>query len=257
MSSFKDRAQAQKATARKPDARKTRRGAIERDHGPLLRLVAESAPKRPVQQARALATPLNAAQARYDVAMASKKLIFAIGPAGTGKTWLAATRAAEALKAGLIKSIIVTRPTIEAGASLGFLPGELEEKNEPYFRPVRDALAETLGSGPLEYFIKDGTIEARPLAYLRGATFKDAWIILDEAQNTTPVEMKMFLTRIGENAKVIVDGDEGQKDIVGMSGLTDAVKRLEGHPDIEVVRFTTDDIVRSGLCHDIVIRYQD
>lgn len=253
MSSLKQRDLARKGS--KAATRQARR--LPQDHGPLLRLVAEETPRRPVQASRALAKPLTPAQARYDVAIASKKLIFAIGPAGTGKTWLGATRAAEALRAGLTKSIIVTRPTVEAGTSLGFLPGELEEKNEPYFRPVREALAETLGSGPLEFFIKDGTIEARPLAYLRGSTFRDCWVILDEAQNTTPTEMKMFLTRIGEGCTMIVDGDPDQKDIPGASGLIDAVGRLQDNPDVGVVEFGVDDIVRSGLCMDIVKAYRN
>jgi phosphate starvation-inducible PhoH-like protein len=200
--------------------------------------------------------PLTQAQAEYDTFIREKIITFGVGPAGTGKTWLAAIRAAEALQNGEIQKIIITRPAVEAGEELGFLPGELEEKIEPYFRPVRDALAERLGAGPLDYFIKSGVIEARPLAYLRGATFKNCWVILDEAQNTTPTQMKMFLTRIGENAKMIINGDLRQKDIHGMSGLEDALTRIKNLTRIGVMHFATKDIVRHGLCQEIVECYE-
>ena len=201
-------------------------------------------------------TPLNEAQADYIKAIFGHAVTFGVGPAGTGKTWLAAMLAAEALASEQIERIIVTRPAVEAGESLGFLPGEQDEKYEPYFRPVHDALEEYLGTGALEYHLKAGNIEARPLAYLRGATFKDAWVILDEAQNTTPSQMKMFLTRIGRNAKIIVNGDPRQKDIPGESGLTDALTRLKGLGGCSFVRFTQKDIVRSGMCQAIASRYE-
>jgi phosphate starvation-inducible PhoH-like protein len=183
-------------------------------------------------------------------------LTFGVGPAGTGKTWLAATRAAQRLAAGEIERIVITRPAIEAGENLGFLPGNLDEKYEPYFRPVRDALEETLGCGTVEYMLKAGTIEVRPLAFLRGTTFKNCWVIADEMQNTTPAQMKMFLTRIGEDCRVIVNGDPLQTDIAGKSGLSDALDRLKAMKSVEFCWFTREDIVRSGLCQAIAERYE-
>lgn len=243
----------------RPDARKERRGARPRNDEGLHRLLGEAqliaetstkARKEPVKA-------LNDAQRRYDAAMRSSDIVFGIGPAGTGKTWLAAMRAAEAMRAKTIEKIYVTRPAVEAGESLGFLPGELEEKYEPYFRPVRDALEEGLGKSHLEFLLRSGAIEARPLALLRGATFKNCWVLLDEAQNTTPSQMKMFLTRIGENAKLIVNGDPKQKDIPGESGLVDAARRFDNTPGIEFVHFRRADIVRSGLCQVIVEGYEN
>lgn len=183
------------------------------------------------------------------------KLTFGLGPAGTGKTYVCAAMAADALKAKSIKKIILTRPAVEAGESLGFLPGLLEEKFEPFMRPFKDVLNERLGAGFVEYAMKDKRIEALPLAYMRGMTFKDCWVILDEAQNTTPTQMKMFLTRIGENSKVIVNGDLSQKDIPGRSGLADAVQRVAHLNSVRVVRFTRDDVVRDGLVQEIIDCY--
>lgn len=201
-------------------------------------------------------TPKNDAQKHYMKKINGTSIVFGIGPAGTGKTWLAAVMAAQALKAGLINRIIVTRPAIEVGTRLGFLPGELEEKYEPYFRPVKDALEEALGKGHTEYLIKSGKIEARPLQYLRGATLKDAWVIFDEAQNSTPTEMKMFLTRYGENCKYIINGDLRQQDIPGKSGLLDAIEKLGGLSDVAICTFTRADIVRHGLVKHIIDRYE-
>ena len=200
---------------------------------------------------------LTEAQVDYDHSITNNIITFGVGPAGTGKTYVAAYRAAQALKNDWVERVVVTRPAIEAGETLGFLPGEMDEKYEPYFRPVRDALEEFLGSGPLEYYLKNKIIEARPLAYLRGATLKNAFVLFDEAQNTTPTQMKMFLSRIGDNAKVIVDGDPRQKDISGMSGLEDALNRLEGLAQVGVVEFDKSDIVRSGICRAIMNRYDD
>ncbi|MFA9261808.1 MAG: PhoH family protein [Undibacterium sp.] len=199
--------------------------------------------------------PLNDAQRAYDAAFKSSNIIFGVGPAGTGKTWLAARRAAEALEDGLIEKIIVTRPAVEAGESLGFLPGELEEKYEPYIRPVREALEEKLGSSHVEYLLKTGVIEARPLAYLRGSTIKNSWLIADEMQNATPKQFMMLLSRIGEGSKFIVNGDPTQTDIVGISGLKDAVDRLKGMSGFSLIEFEIADIVRSGVCQEIVRRY--
>jgi phosphate starvation-inducible PhoH-like protein len=220
----------------------------------LLKL-AEEQPVRRQRRADKIVKPLTKAQALYDQAITSNIITFSTGPAGAGKTWWAAMRAAKALDAGEIERIIITRPAVEAGEEMGFLPGELDEKYEPYFRPVRDALEEFLGSGPLEYHLKAKTIEARPLAYLRGATLKNAFVILDEAQNTTPTQMKLFLTRIGEETKVVVDGDLTQKDINGVSGLEDALARLRNVPGVGFVTFSREDIVRSGICRDICAAY--
>lgn len=236
--------------------RTERRVKRRNDHEPLLRLVKEEITRKPTRAKHTEIKPMTETQRLYDAAIKANIITFATGPAGTGKTWLAAARAADALRAGEIERIIVTRPAVEAGESMGFLPGEMDEKFEPYFRPVRDVFEERLGSGQLEYFLKNKIIEARPLAYLRGATFKNSWILFDEAQNTTPVQMKLFLTRIGNDTKVIITGDLAQKDIAGMSGLQDALARLKGVRNIAEVHFEIADIVRSGICRDIVIAYE-
>jgi phosphate starvation-inducible PhoH-like protein len=239
-------------------ARNQRRGARRkgREHGPLLRLVEEEVSRRPIRASRQELKPLTDAQRLYDASILANRITFGVGPAGTGKTWWAAARAAEELQASRIERIIVTRPAVEAGENLGFMPGDLEEKYEPYFRPVRDALEERLGSGTVEYMLKAKIIEARPLAFLRGATLKHAWVILDEGQNTTPAQMKMFLTRIGEGATFIVNGDISQKDIEGASGLADAIRRLSDVNGISVVRFGIEDIVRDPLVGAIASRYE-
>lgn len=156
----------------------------------------------------------------------------------------------------MIDKIIITRPAVEAGESLGFLPGEIEDKFDPYLQPFRDVLNERLGKSFVEYMLKIGRIEAAPLAYMRGRTFKRAFVILDEAQNTTPNQMKLFLTRIGHDCKVVVNGDIRQKDIHGQSGLDDAVKRISHIPSVKCVRFTRQDVVRSGLVQEIVEAYE-
>jgi len=199
--------------------------------------------------------PRTETQSRYMKAIKSHDLIYGLGPAGTGKTFIAASLAAEALASKRIEKIILTRPAVDAGESMGYLPGELEEKFEPYLRPFRDTLTERLGKGPLEYYIKTGKIEAIPLAYMRGMTFKDCWVLLDEAQNVTPKEMLMFLTRIGENCKVVISGDMDQADIRGESGLRDAVKRTAWIPQVKVITFKIEDVVRSGLVLDVLKSY--
>lgn len=196
------------------------------------------------------------AQGRYIMALESSTLIFAIGPAGTGKTYVAASFAAEELSAKRIQQIIVTRPNIEVGVGLGFLPGELEDKYLPYLAPFQSIMIERLGVGVYEYALKSKKILPEPLGFMRGKTFNDAIVILDEAQNTTPAEMKMFLTRIGKNCTVIVDGDADQCDLSGPSGLMDAVHRLCKVPGVEVIEFTEDDIVRSGIVRDILRAYR-
>lgn len=194
-------------------------------------------------------------QKRYLAAMSANILTFATGPAGTGKTFLCTAMAANMLQSNRVSKIILTRPAVEAGENLGFLPGEIDEKFDPYLQPYRDALEKRLSKTHVDYLIKRGRIEARPLAYMRGSNFDDAFVILDEAQNTTPSQMKMFLTRIGQNTKVVVNGDMDQSDIKGTSGLYDAVHRLKGMAGSAMVNFTIDDVVRSDIVGRIIRAY--
>lgn len=196
------------------------------------------------------------AQGHYISAFISSKLIFGIGPAGTGKTYCAATYAADQLLDKQIERIIITRPNIEVGAGMGFLPGELEDKFLPYLAPFREIMIDRMGIGQYECAVKSEKISPQPIGFMRGKTFSNAIVILDEAQNVTPTEMKMFLTRIGENCTVIVDGDADQCDLSGPSGLMDAVHRLHNVRGVSVVEFTEDDIVRSGLVRDILRAYR-
>lgn len=185
-------------------------------------------------------------------------LIFAIGPAGTGKTYTAIALAVRALKNREIKKIILSRPAVEAGENLGFLPGDLKEKIDPYLQPLYDALQDMIPSRKLEDFMKEGIIEIAPLAFMRGRTLSNAFVILDEAQNTTINQLKMFLTRMGLNAKFIVTGDVTQIDLPkrSNSGLIFAMKLLQNIESISVVQFNTNDIVRHRLVRDIVDAYQ-
>lgn len=200
--------------------------------------------------------PKNEAQGHYLLAIDRSTVTFGVGPAGTGKTYLCAAVAADALRDKRIKRIIITRPVIEAGENLGFLPGEIDEKFDPYFKPIRSVLDRRLGASFVTNLMKLGRIEALPMAYMRGHTFDDAFVILDEAQNTTPAQMKLFLTRIGRNAKVVVNGDIRQKDILVRSGLEDALVKLKGVKGISVVEFKRGDIVRSGIVQRIVEAYE-
>jgi phosphate starvation-inducible protein PhoH and related proteins len=212
----------------------------------------------PTKTTRAAVEPLkaqNASQERYIKAIKSSAVTFGIGPAGTGKTYIAGALAAEALRSNTVDKIIVTRPAVDAGESLGFLPGELMEKFEPYIQAFRSVMNERLGKSSVDYMLKHGKIEAIPLAYMRGLTFKNAFVIMDEAQNATPAQMKLFLTRIGNNATVVVNGDLEQQDITGPSGLEDAVARVRSIASCRVVKFSSADIVRSGLVQQIVEAY--
>lgn len=210
------------------------------------------------QAARSPWKPKTKAQAAYKNAIETYDLIFCRGPMGTGKSFVAAAAAADALKAGQIEKIIVTRPSVEAEEEYGHLPGELEEKWEPFFAPIRKILEERLGAGAVEMYIKNGKIEIAPIGFLRGHTFKDCWVIFDEAQNATKKQMKLVLTRIGENCKMIIDGDpDEQLDIpAGDSGFDDAWNRMRGHSQVGFATFDVDDIVRSGLARDILLRYR-
>ena len=240
--------------------RMKRRGNRHKNHDPLLKLVDEEKTTRPPRKPnKQVVKPLNDAQKAYDQAIAANTITFGIGPAGTGKTWLAAIRACEALDRGEIETIVVTRPAIEAEQeNLGFLPGELEEKYEPYLRPVREAFEDYFGSSHVELMIKRGIIQPRPLAFLRGATLKNCWVLADEMQNATKGQHKLLYTRIGENAKFIVNGDPRQCDLPNpsASGLMDAAGRLRSIKSVAVVTFTRQDIVRSGMAQAVVEAYE-
>jgi phosphate starvation-inducible protein PhoH and related proteins len=200
---------------------------------------------------------LNDAQSRYIKSIHNNIITLSCGPAGAGKTYVCGSLAAEALANGKTDKIIVTRPVQEAGESLGFLPGELEDKFAPYFQPFKDVLEERLGKGQVQGLVKAGRIEASPLAYMRGRSFKNCWIILDEAQNCTVTQMKLFLTRIGENCTVVVNGDVSQRDVNGTCGLSDAMRRLANINGVNIINFTKADIVRSGMVQEVVEAYED
>ena len=197
-------------------------------------------------------------QKHYLKAINNHDLVFGIGPAGTGKTYIAVINAISMLKNGQIKRIILTRPAVEAGESLGFLPGDLKEKVDPYLRPLYDALYEVLGTKQTEELIDKGTIEIAPLAYMRGRTLENAYVILDEAQNTTINQMKLFLTRLGFNSKMVVTGDITQIDLpkkVG-SGLVNACNILKGVTGISIIQFERVDVIRHQLVQKVLERYE-
>lgn len=198
-------------------------------------------------------------QRQYIRAMQKYDLVFGIGPAGTGKTYLAVVMAVQALKNGHVKRIILTRPAVEAGESLGFLPGDLKEKVDPYLRPLYDSLHDVLGLDQTTRMIERGTIEIAPLAYMRGRTLDDAFVILDEAQNTTKAQMKMFLTRLGFGSKMVITGDKTQIDLPNgvASGLTHAEHMLKGIKDISFQVLEAGDIVRHPLVAKIIKAYDD
>jgi phosphate starvation-inducible PhoH-like protein len=199
--------------------------------------------------------PLNYIQGEYLRAIHDNSIIFGIGSAGTGKTYIAATYAAGELFHRRIKKIILTRPNVETGKGLGFLPGTLEEKYAPYLEPFDQIFSNSLGRGFYEYALNKNQIIPKPLGFMRGTTFEDCIVLLDEAQNATRDEMKMVLSRIGKNCKIIISGDQEQSDI-NNSGLLDASTRLEHIDGIEVVRFRDEDIVRSKLCKQIILAYK-
>ena len=197
-------------------------------------------------------------QKKYVDLMKKKIITFGIGPAGTGKTYLAVAMAVNAYKAKQVEKIILTRPAVEAGEKLGFLPGDLQEKVNPYLRPLYDALQEMLGIDTYGKMMERGTIEIAPLAYMRGRTLSNAYIILDEAQNTTKEQIKMFLTRLGENSKMVITGDLTQIDLPSghTSGLKHAVKILKNIEDIGIMYFSEKDVVRHPLVQQIVKAYE-
>lgn len=203
-------------------------------------------------------TPKTEGQKVYVDSIRNHTITFGIGPAGTGKTFLAVTLAAFYLKNREVERIILTRPAVEAGEKLGYLPGDLQEKVDPYLRPLYDALHDMFGSEQVQRFMMRGIIEVAPLAYMRGRTLENAFVILDEAQNTTPEQMKMFLTRLGNQSKMVVNGDKTQIDLPGKmkSGLTEAEQVLKGIKDIGMVYFSEQDVVRHDLVAKIVKAYE-
>lgn len=202
--------------------------------------------------------PKTLGQKKYIDCINGNTIVFGVGPAGTGKTYLAVAMAVKAFRAKEVNRIILTRPAVEAGEKLGFLPGDLQQKVDPYLRPLYDALFDMLGADNFQKYQEKGNIEVAPLAYMRGRTLDDSFIILDEAQNTTPEQMKMFLTRLGFNSKIVVTGDVTQIDLPDgkKSGLKEAVKILKDIPDITTVRFTEKDVVRHRLVQDIIKAYE-
>ena len=201
--------------------------------------------------------PKTLGQKKYIEAIKGNYIVFGIGPAGTGKTYLAVAMAVKALKEHEVTKIILTRPAVEAGEKLGFLPGDLQNKVDPYLRPLYDALFDMLGAEGFQKYLEKGIIEVAPLAYMRGRTLDNAFVILDEAQNTTPEQMKMFLTRLGSGSKMVVNGDITQIDLMEgkRSGLIDAVGILKNIEGILQVRLTDRDVVRFRLVADIVRAY--
>lgn len=203
--------------------------------------------------------PRSATQAKYITEMMQNELVFGLGPAGTGKTYLAVALAVSMMLEGAVDKIILSRPAVEAGENLGFLPGDLKEKVDPYLRPLYDALYEMLPAEQVDKKLALGEIEIAPLAFMRGRTLSNAFVILDEAQNTTPMQMKMFLTRLGENSRMVVNGDLSQVDLPRgvISGLRDALDTLKGISNIESVTFSANDVVRHGLVAKIVKAYEE
>lgn len=198
-------------------------------------------------------------QAEYLEALADQDLVIATGPAGTGKTYLAVAAALQCLRKGEVRRLVLTRPVVEAGENLGFLPGDMEDKIDPYLRPLYDAMSDLLGPAQARRMRDLEVVEVAPLAYMRGRTLTDAFVILDEAQNATTGQLKMFLTRLGEGTRAVVTGDRTQTDLPGTKsgGLDEAIRRLRGLEGIEMIEFSQDDVQRSALVQRIVEAYGD
>ncbi len=219
--------------------------------------VAES-PKVMIRTRKKTIVPRSATQVAYMEALTRNDIIFALGPAGTGKTYLAVAQAVSQLITGSVDRLILSRPAVEAGERLGFLPGDMKEKVDPYLRPIYDALYDTLPAEQVERRIASGEIEIAPLAFMRGRTLANAFIVLDEAQNTTIAQMKMFLTRFGEGSRMVICGDPRQVDLPqpGISGLADAVNRLDGVEGIAMIPFGIGDVVRHPVVGRVVQAYE-
>ena len=217
------------------------------------------APPIMIRTRRKTIVPRSATQVAYMRSLARDEIIFALGPAGTGKTYLAVAQAVSQLITGSVQRLILSRPAVEAGEKLGFLPGDMKDKVDPYLRPLYDALYDCMPPEQVERRLESGEIEIAPIAFMRGRTLADSFIILDEAQNTTREQMKMFLTRFGQNSRMVVCGDPRQVDIPGgdrMSGLADAVEKLEGVEGFGTIRFTAADVVRHPIVGRIVEAYE-
>lgn len=212
-----------------------------------------------IRTMRKTITPYSHVQANYIRALYDNELVFALGPAGTGKTYIAVAMAVYMFLNKKVERIILSRPAVEAGEKLGFLPGDMKEKLDPYMRPLYDALFDMMPADKVQEHIESGEIELAPLAFMRGRTFSNAFVILDEAQNTTRTQMKMFLTRMGERSRMIITGDHTQIDLPKdiKSGLTDCIPKVEHIPGIEVVRFSDGDVVRHPLAAKIIKAYDD
>ena len=225
-----------------------------------IRMAAQPAPEprgAELRTRKRVISPRSPMQEAYLKAIKDKTLVFAAGPAGTGKTYLAAVAAAVALERGFVDRIVLSRPAVEAGERLGFLPGDMREKVDPYLRPLYDALYDCMPANQVERGIESGQIEIAPLAFMRGRTLNHAFVILDEAQNCTPMQMKMFLTRLGEDSHMVVTGDPSQIDLPGggESGLVQAMNLLRNEPEIAQIRFSKADVVRHPLVSRIVEAY--
>lgn len=203
--------------------------------------------------------PRSQNQKNYFQLLNSKDIVFAYGPAGTGKTYLAVAKAVASLQQGLVKKIILSRPAVEAGEKLGFLPGDLKEKVDPFLRPIYDALYEMMPYDQVEKKLANNTIEIAPIAFMRGRTLEDCYIILDEAQNTTKIQMKMFLTRLGKNSKMVVVGDNTQIDLISKneSGLIDASIKLKNIDDIGFIELNQKDVIRHEVVRKIINAYEE
>jgi phosphate starvation-inducible PhoH-like protein len=223
------------------------------------RALAPTQPPVDVIHAAKKVTPRTQGQARYIQSIRDHDITFAVGPAGTGKTYLAVAVAVEALKHHQMRKIVLVRPAVEAGESLGFLPGDLHAKINPYLRPLLDSLTEMIDYDQMKRYMEQDVIEVVPLAYMRGRTLNEAFIILDEAQNTTIAQMKMFLTRMGQGSKIVISGDTTQIDLPrpSASGLIDAVARLRDIAGVNIVQLQKSDIVRHRLVQEIVRAYEE
>ena len=210
-----------------------------------------------IQTKKRKIVPRSDNQKKYFKLLNNKNIVFAVGPAGTGKTFLAVAKAVAALQKGLVKKIILSRPAVEAGEKLGFLPGDLKEKVDPFLKPIYDALYDLMPVDQVEKKLNNGIIEIAPIAFMRGRTLEDSFVILDEAQNTTRIQMKMFLTRLGKNSQMVVVGDNTQIDLVSKndSGLLDAEKKLSKIKDIGFVYLKDIDVVRHDLVRKIINAY--